>query len=71
MSKEKQFAFLGVYSGELYKPRSPIEVSLALTINLRDTVNQHVVWYGNLVEEIVAKGKPMKLDPKVKTSCQE
>jgi hypothetical protein len=47
-SKEKQFAFLGIYSGEpdLRHPNSQKELD----------VNVGIVWYGHLVDEIIENG---------------
>lgn len=54
-SKEKQFAFLGIYSGEPYQEHSPIELD-DLTIIRKTGFNVGIVWYGHLVEEILASG---------------
>ena len=56
MAKEKQFAFLGIYSGEPFYKEPPIE-SDEMTIILKSTFNVGTVWYGSLVEEIIEKGK--------------
>lgn len=52
---EKQFAFLGIYSGEPYQAHSPIEFD-DLTIIRKTGFNVGIVWYGHLVEEIISRG---------------
>jgi len=54
-AKEKQFAFLGVYSGEPFIEQDPIDFD-DMTIIRKDTFNVGVVWYGQLVVDIVKKG---------------
>lgn len=54
-AKEKQFAFLGIFSGEPYQAHSPIEFD-DLTIIRRTGFNVGIVWYGHLVDEILASG---------------
>lgn len=55
-SKDKQFAFLGVYSGEPFKQSAPVEFD-DMTIIRKDGFNVGIVWYSNLVIEIVKNGK--------------
>ncbi len=52
-AKEEQFAFLGIYSGELYQIHTPIEFD-DLTIIRKSGFNVGVVWYGYLVDEIIS-----------------
>lgn len=54
-SKEKQFAFLGIFSGEPYQAHSPIELD-DLTIIRKTGFNVGIVWYGHLVDEILTSG---------------
>lgn len=54
-SKAKEFAFLGIFSGEPYANRPPIEFPFG-TFILKQTWNLGVVWYGELIEEMVSKG---------------
>lgn len=54
-SKEKQFAFLGIFSGEPYQAHSPIEFD-DLTIIRKTGFNVGIVWYGHLVDEILTTG---------------
>ena len=48
---EKQFAFLGVYSGEPYQQHHPIEFE-DIAIIRKSGFNVGIVWYGHLVEDI-------------------
>ncbi len=57
LSKEKQFAFLGIYSGELVFEEKPLELD-DLTIVRKLGFNVGVVWYAELVEEIASNGVP-------------
>jgi hypothetical protein len=54
-SKDKQFAFLGVFSGEPYQQHQPIEFD-DMTLIRKSGFNVGIVWYGYLVEEIVQGG---------------
>lgn len=54
-AKEKQFAFLGIFSGEPYQTHNPIEFD-DLTIIRKTGFNVGIVWYGHLVDEILASG---------------
>lgn len=54
-SKDKQFAFLGVYSGEPFRQNAPIEFE-DMTIIRKDGFNIGIVWYSYLVIEIVKTG---------------
>jgi Trypsin-like peptidase domain len=56
-SKEKQFAFLGVYSGEPVRHEKPVELDDMVTIQ-KSGYNVGVVWYADLVEEIIEDGVP-------------
>jgi hypothetical protein len=53
---DKHFAFLGVFSGEPYKPGMPIKVDEELTIIKNSTYNLGVVWYSFLIDEIIDNG---------------
>lgn len=55
-AKEKQFGFLGVYSGEPFITREPIELD-DMTIIRKDGFNVGIVWYGQLVVDIAKQGK--------------
>lgn len=57
LAKEKQFAFLGIYSGEPIQEHHPIELD-DVTIIRKSGFNVGTVWYGHLVEEIIARGIP-------------
>ena len=54
-SKEAQFAFLGVYSGEPYLHEEPIDLD-DITITRKYSFNLGTVWYAELVVDIVNKG---------------
>jgi len=54
-SKEKQFAFLGVYSGEPFRQSTPLEFD-DMTIIRKEGFNVGIVWYSHLVVEIVKNG---------------
>ena len=54
-SKEKQFAFLGIFSGEPWVEENPVEVG-DLIITQKSGFDLGVVWYAELVEEILDKG---------------
>ncbi len=58
-NKEKQFAFLGVFSGEPYQEHQPIELD-DLTIIRKSGYNVGVVWYSYLIEEIIQGGQKLK-----------
>ncbi len=53
---EKTFAFLGIFSGEPYKPGLPIKVDEEFTIIKNSTYNLGVVWYSFLVTDIIDNG---------------
>lgn len=53
---DKQFAFLGVYSGEPYRQGSPVRVDDELTIIKHSTYNLGFVWYSAEVTKIIASG---------------
>lgn len=55
MANEKQFAFLGVYSGEHIFRETPVVVG-NLTIAQTTGFDLGIVWYAELVEEIIDKG---------------
>ena len=55
-STEKQFAFLGVYSGEPFRQSTPIEFD-DFTIVRKDGFNLGVVWYSYLIPEILNTGR--------------
>jgi len=54
-SAEKQFAFLGIYSGEPFRLEQPVELE-SLTIIQKTGFNVGIVWYANLIEEIIDQG---------------
>jgi hypothetical protein len=56
-SKEKQFAFLGIYSGEPVMHQTPIELD-DLIITQKSGFNLGIVWYGRLVQDIIENGVP-------------
>ena len=51
-AKEKQFAFLGIFSGEPSLNQNPIETD-EMIIKLTPKFNVGIVWYGYLVDEII------------------
>lgn len=57
-SKEKQFAFLGIFSGEPYLHDNPIELDDMIIIQ-KSGFNLGIVWYADLVEEILDAGVPL------------
>lgn len=54
-SKEKQFAFLGIFSGEPTFRETPVVVG-DLTITQTSGFDLGIVWYAELVEETIEKG---------------
>jgi hypothetical protein len=54
-AKEKQFAFLGIFSGEPYRQEAPIDLD-DMTIVRKSSYNLGIVWYGTLVDEIIKDG---------------
>ena len=54
---ERQFAFLGIYSGEPFLQETPLEFE-DMTIVRRSGFNVGIVWYGHLVDEIIDSGVP-------------
>jgi hypothetical protein len=56
-TKEKQFAFLGIYSGEPVMHQKPIELD-DLIITQKSGFNLGIVWYGRLVQDIIDNGVP-------------
>jgi len=61
-NSEKQFAFLGIFSGELCQQHHPIEFE-DITITRKSGFNVGIVWYGQLVEDIINNG--------IKLNCEE
>lgn len=57
-SKEKQFAFLGIYSGQKYMIENPIDLD-DMTITRKISFDLGIVWYADLVEEIIEDGIPI------------
>ena len=51
-AKEKQFAFLGIFSGEPSLNLNPIETD-EMIIQLTPKFNVGIVWYGYLIDEII------------------
>ncbi|MEA1995406.1 MAG: serine protease [Campylobacterota bacterium] len=58
-AKEKQFAFLGIYSGDPFLQEYPIEFD-DMTIFRKKGFDLGIVWYGNIVNEIIEKGIQLK-----------
>jgi len=54
-AKEKQFAFLGIYSGEPFLKGEPIEFEDIVIIRKKG-FDLGIVWYGYLVDEIINEG---------------
>lgn len=54
-SDEKQFAFLGVFSGEPQREETPVQVG-DLVIIEKSRFDLGVVWYAELVEEVLENG---------------
>ncbi len=54
-ASEKQFAFLGIYSGEPFLQDKPIELD-DITIIRKKGFDLGIVWYGSLVNEIIENG---------------
>lgn len=52
----KKYAFLGVFSSEPYKSGKPIKVDEELTIIKKSTYNLGIVWYSQLVIDIINSG---------------
>jgi trypsin-like peptidase len=57
-SAEKQFAFLGIYSGEPYQQQHPIELDDMIIIQ-KSGFNLGNVWYAEVIEEIIDSGVPL------------
>jgi len=55
-SKLKKYAFLGIFSGEPERYRSPIQFP-EFALVPRDTWDLGIVWYGGLIEYIIDQGK--------------
>lgn len=55
-SKDKQFAFLGIFSGEPFRQSLPLEFD-DMTIIRKEGFNVGIVWYSHLVIVIVKHGK--------------
>ena len=55
-SKQKEFLFLGIYSGEPYRKTRPIETDNFIIIS-KEGYDIGVVWYYHLVPTIISKGK--------------
>lgn len=58
LASEKQFAFLGVFSGEPRFEEAPVVVG-DLTITQSSGFDLGIVWYANLVEEVIDNGIPL------------
>jgi len=59
-AKEKQFSFLGIYSGEPFTVDNPIELD-DITIIRKTGFNVGIVWYGRLIEDIINEGVKISL----------
>lgn len=67
-AKEKQFAFLGVYSGEPFLfSEHPLEFE-EFTLTRKQGFNLGIVWYSKLVDEILDKG--ITIDEAIKTKSE-
>ncbi len=58
MANEKQFAFLGIYSAEATLQEAPVVIG-DLTITQTSGFDLGLVWYAELVEEIIDSGIPL------------
>lgn len=58
LAEEKQFAFLGIYSGEPFWGETPLEFE-DMTIVRKTGFNLGVVWYGHLIDGIIDNGVPV------------
>jgi hypothetical protein len=58
-AKEKQFAFLGIYSGEPFLQEQPIEFD-DMTIVRKRGFDLGIVWYGTILNEIIENGISLK-----------
>ena len=54
-ASEKQFAFLGIYSGEPFLEERPIELG-DLVVTQKSGFNVGIVWYGHLVRDLIQGG---------------
>jgi len=54
-SDNKEFAFLGIFSGEPIQEHEPVDLE-DITIIRRSGYNVGVVWYGQLVSATIASG---------------
>ena len=54
-SKEKQFALLGIFSGEPELTEEPVEIG-DLTVTRRSGFNLGIVWYAQVIEEARTEG---------------
>ncbi len=57
-SADKQFAFLGIFSGEPYRHELPVELDDMIIIQ-KSSFNLGIVWYADIVEEIIDSGIPL------------
>jgi len=53
-SAKKKYAFLGVYSGEPYLKRKPIDLG-DFEIVRKESFNVGVVWRSTLVQDLISK----------------
>jgi hypothetical protein len=54
-SNEKRFNFLGLYSGEPFQQQAPVDLEDFVIIR-KAGFNLGVVWYGQLLEEVISQG---------------
>ncbi len=54
---ERQFALLGIYSGEPFLQETPLEFE-DMTIVRKSGFNVGIVWYAHLIDEIIDRGAP-------------
>jgi len=59
LAKERQFALLGIYSGEPFLQETPLEFE-DMTIVRKTGFNVGIVWYAHLIDEIIDHGVPFK-----------
>lgn len=59
-SPDKQFAVLGILSGESWDASANrmYDVTTSLTLLVKGAVNTAIVWYGTVIEDIIVKGVP-------------
>lgn len=56
-SKDKEFCVVGVYSGELYQTKAPVETEDAI-VQKKEFLDLGAVWYPDTISETVAQAEP-------------